>query len=133
MTAAAAIANAYGRNAELAANTSLSTSSGSNPRAFGIAITSGLGVGGRLIYTMSTTDPSGTGEEEWLYDGAPAGYEAKVTVNSGTLDSGDATGSWVSLDVARTWGKSSVGTVSLTVEIGLRGLSTAIRTHTVTL
>lgn len=71
------------------------------------------------------TTSSGTGAiENWVTPTGAAGanYEARVTVNSGTLTSG-TTGTWTALSSTQTWNvtRSTVGTkaCNITVEIRL--------------
>ena len=53
---------------------------------------------------QTSDDPGGS--TNWITNGAPANYEAFVSLSSGTLSSG-TTGSWVSLGTTQTWQKNS--------------------------
>ena len=84
---------------------------------------------GDYIFSLSIVDSGGTTEQFWLTNGAPPNYEARVTVNSGSLTSGTV-GAWTRADTALSW----VGTgVNLTLEVGAYGTSTALDSCTVTL
>ncbi len=72
----------------------------------------------------------------WITDGTPADYEVRCTVNSGSMSIGTV-GSWLPCSTTRVWGveRLSVGTktVTLTLEIGLVGTSTALESGDLTL
>lgn len=74
---------------------------------------------------------------DWLV-GSTTGsnYECRATLVSGTLTSG-TTGSWLALSSDRRWSvtRSSLGIKSctFTLEIGLAGANTAIKTATITI
>ena len=71
--------------------------------------------------------------------GAPANYEARVTLDSGTSPSGSAVGSWVSLATDATWtvnDPTSDGTpiaCSLTLDVRRAGGSIILATSSVSL
>jgi hypothetical protein len=75
--------------------------------------------------------------EQWCTPTSAAGnYEARVTVNSGSLSSG-TTGTWLALSTSRTWSvvQSSVGSSScnFTVEIRRTGTTTVLDSATIDL
>lgn len=85
------------------------------------------------------TTSSGTGAiENWVTPTGAAGanYEARVTVNSGTLTSG-TTGTWTALSSTQTWNvtRSTVGTkaCNITVEIRLTSSGTVLDSATIDL
>jgi hypothetical protein len=66
---------------------------------------------------------------------AGAAYECQATLVSGTLSSG-TTGSWLALNVTRTWTVSATSTLkscTFTLEIRLAATGTVLATMTVTL
>lgn len=75
------------------------------------------GVINRITVSGRTTSPG-----NWIFPTSAAGanYEARATVNSGSLTSG-TTGSWIALSSSRSWtlDQTSVGAIScnLTIEI----------------
>lgn len=56
---------------------------------------------------------------DWIRPASAASgsYEIRATVNSGTVSSGSATGSWLALSTTRSW--STTTSVNLTIEIRL--------------
>ena len=72
---------------------------------------------------------------EWLVSGAASAFEARVTVNSGTLTTGPV-GIWVNLGTSRTWTleQSGIGvnTANVTVEIRVAATGVVLDSATVT-
>jgi hypothetical protein len=77
---------------------------------------------------MNSSTASNTG---WAYNhdwGTPTGgspgddYEIKATLNSGTIDAGDSTGSWLALSTLRRWevSRTSLGTDTANITIDIR-------------
>lgn len=87
----------------------------------------------------SITTSAGTGAiENWVNPTGAAGanYEARVTVNTGTLTSG-TTGTWTALSSTQTWNvtRSTVGTkaCNITVEIRLTSTGAVLDSATIDL
>ena len=74
---------------------------------------------------------------DWIVpnNAAPGLYEVRATVTSGSISSGDATGSWLALTSTRTWTvtRDIVGLSSATLTIEIRLGTTVLDTATVTL
>ncbi len=67
--------------------------------------------------------------ETWLVLGAAASYEARATLNSGTLTSG-TTGSWLALSSSREWtvddSVSDASPVEATITVEIRNAATLV-------
>jgi hypothetical protein len=55
------------------------------------------------LSSAGTWTCTGGGSGTWQSGGAASDYEARLTTVSGTLSSGDATGSWLGLGTTRNW------------------------------
>ena len=70
-----------------------------------------------LITFSGSSDP---GDKTYLFYGSSSDYEVFATVTAGSVSSG-TTGSWLALSSARTWTKSTTGTLtSCTIELEIR-------------
>lgn len=108
---------------------------GTSARGFSIGGSSGSSLNGDIIFSAICSSSPGTIDDEpiqidWLTNGAPANYDIKVTLNSGSLTSG-TTGSWLNLGSSQTW--TTTSTAALGVEIGYTGAASALVSCTVTL
>ena len=67
--------------------------------------------------------------DDWITPKSQAGnaYEARVTVNTGTLSSGTS-GSWLALDITRSWTvtQTVVGTKTANITLEIRKASTGV-------
>jgi autotransporter-associated beta strand protein len=63
----------------------------------------------------------------WRLSGASSDYEARVTVNSGSLTSG-TTGSWLALSASREWylARTTSGTSTATITVEIRRVSDSV-------
>lgn len=72
---------------------------------------------------------SGNANNTWLLAGAASDYEARVTVNSGSLTTG-TTGSWLGLGTTRTWtlvnSSDTPGTTTASVTVEIRTVSGSV-------
>ena len=77
-----------------------------------------------------------TTEYYWVTGGAPASYEARAVATTGSVSSGTV-GSWLPLSANVAWAveRTVIGTktCTLTVDIGLLGTATALKTASITL
>lgn len=99
--------------------------------------------------TLQTSEGSGTGASyadkasgQWHLAepdaGIGSGFEARMTINSGALDAGDALSTWISLGTERTWSTSETSDngsteANLTLEIRRTGSSAVLRSATFTI
>jgi hypothetical protein len=92
----------------------------------GIAyLTDNVSYGDNLLHAISN---------EWQGGGTNSDFEARMTVNSGSLSAG-TTGSWVALSSTQTWTLSrataGISTASATLEIRLAGSATVLDSATI--
>jgi hypothetical protein len=100
------------------------------------------GTANAVMTGNSSSPPNGTTPyvNEWLRGGLSSGYEARATLNSGTLSSG-TTGAWLVLSTTRSWScaatrgstGSSSQTANLTIEIRSVATGLVLDSATITL
>jgi hypothetical protein len=78
---------------------------------------------------VNTSIPSDVGDWISPKGRAPGAYEARATLNSGTLSTG-TTGSWLALTSTRTWTCANTASANLTIDIR-DGAGTTVATGTV--
>lgn len=104
----------------------------------GFAFSPGTAFAGYKLTTagkVQTSAGSYADVEDWITptSAASGSYEARATLNSGTLTSG-TTGSWLALSSTREWTvEASVGMADASLTIEIRRGSTVLDSATVTL
>ena len=145
--AAAAIAGSSNNPIDISALTG--TLSRSAFTTSGNPVTATAGVRLQTDGTLQTSEGTGTGSSyadkaagQWYISepssGIGAGFEVRVTINSGSLDAGDAINTWIALSTERTWGTSETSdngstSANLTLEIRRAGGATVLRSATFTI
>lgn len=90
---------------------------------------------GRVAYGVGAA-PTYSDQYDWVTPTSNAGlYEARVTLNSGTLDINSGVGTWLALTSDRTWGvtRTAIGTDlgQILVEIRLASSGTVVASATI--